>query len=66
MVAASTKYAHLKKDQINKLQELEKELGKVVIAYEPEPTFARLSEEQLKRVQEVEQELGLILVAYKK
>lgn len=66
MVAASTKYARLNKDQITKLQELEKEIGKIIIAYEPVAPIARLTDEQLKRIQELEQELGLILVGYQK
>lgn len=66
MVATNTKYARLNKDQINKLQELEKEIGKVVIAYEPATPYANLSEEQLKQLQQIEQDLGVTLVAYKK
>lgn len=66
MVTANTKYARLNKDQITKLQELEKEIGKIIIAYEPAVPVARLSEDQLKQIQQVEQDLGLLLVAYKK
>ncbi len=66
MVTANTKYARLNKDEISKLQELEKEIGKIVIAYEPASTYAQLSEEQLRRLQQFEQELGVILVAFKK
>lgn len=66
MVAANTKYARLNKDQIGKLQDLEKEIGKVIVAFEPSVSYANLTEEQLKKVQQVENELGLVLVAFKK
>ena len=65
MVAVNSKYARLNKDAISKVQELEKEIGKIVIAYEPESIYAPLSEDQLRRIQSLEQELGVILIAYK-
>ncbi len=66
MVSVNSKYANLNKDQVTKLQALEKEIGKIVIAYEPESVYAQLSPDQLRRLQEVEKELGVILIAYKK
>ena len=65
MVPANMRYARLNKDQISKLLELEKEIGKTIIAYEPVEPIAKLDEEQLKRIKEVEKELGIILVGYK-
>lgn len=64
MVATNTKYARLNKDQITKLQELEKEIGKVIIAYEPATPYARLTEDQLRQIQQVEEQLGIVLVAF--
>lgn len=65
MVAPKSKYARLNKDGITKLQELEKELGKIVIAYENESVYADLNQDQLRRMQELEKELGVTLIAYK-
>ena len=66
MVAVNTKYAKLNKEGITKLQELEKELGKIVIAYENESVYADLTPDQLKMMQDLENDLGVILIAYKK
>lgn len=66
MVTVGTKYARLNKDAIDRVQNLEKEIGKIVIAFEPESIYAELSEDQLKKVQQVEKELGILLIAYKK
>ncbi len=65
MAELDRKFARLNKDDINKLQDLEKETGKVIIAYEPDSTYAKLSEDQLKKIQQMEKELGVILIAYK-
>lgn len=63
----TAKYARLNKDEINKLQALEKELNKIVLAYEPEPgsPYARLSEDQVQRIRALERELGVVLLAFK-
>lgn len=61
------KYAKLNKDALSKLQELEKETGKIIIAYEreqPSP-YAELSEAQLEKIRRLEQELNIVLLAYK-
>lgn len=66
MVTVS-KYAKLNKDDLNKVQELEKEISKIVLAYEPgrESPYANLGEGQVKKIRDLEQELGVILLAYK-
>lgn len=56
--------ADLKGDALDKVQELENELGKVVVAYQPTPRLAHLSPEQLQRMQQLEVELGIVLLAY--
>jgi hypothetical protein len=59
-------YARLKKTQLKKVQELEKELGDVyLLAIEKTPAIAILSKEHLAKVQKLEKELGVILIAYK-
>lgn len=65
MIRMNASYARLKKDDINKLQALEDEIGKVVVAFEPVSIYAELSEVELRRVQAVEKELGVIILAYK-
>lgn len=65
MVVVNSKYARLNKDAISKVQALEKEIGKIVIAYESESIYADLSEDQLKKIQQLEKDLGIILIAYK-
>ena len=59
------KYAKLNKDDLNKIQSLEKETGTILLAYEKEPPYANLTDEAVKRIQQLEKELGVILLAYK-
>lgn len=61
------RYARLNKDDLNKVQSLEKEIGKIVLAYEPnrESPYAELSSEQVQRIKQLESELGIVLLAYK-
>lgn len=65
MVAMNPRVARLNKDDIGKLQALEKELGKVVVAFDPPPAYAELSAEGLRKVQQLEKELGVVLIAMK-
>ncbi|MBN1874313.1 MAG: hypothetical protein JXA33_08780 [Anaerolineae bacterium] len=58
------KFAKLNESQLEKVQDLEKELGTWVVAVEPEFRLATLTEAQLKRLQAAEHELGVILLAY--
>lgn len=58
------KYPNLTGDQLAKVQQLEREIGRVVVAVEPQTTPAELTQDQLHRLQEVEKEMGLILLAY--
>jgi len=65
MLSIPRKYANLRKDDLNKIQALEKELGKVLVAYENDSPFAQLSEEQIENIRQLENELDVILVAFK-
>jgi hypothetical protein len=62
MMAYSPK--RLDKVHMDKLQALEKKLGRCVVAWEKAPRAAELSESQLKELQELEKEMNAILVAY--
>jgi hypothetical protein len=66
MQTAHVKYPNLSGEQLAKVQRLEREIGRVVVAVEPQTTTAELSPDQLRRLQEVEREMGLILLAYDK
>jgi hypothetical protein len=61
-----TQQANLSKEQLVRLQSMERELSVSLVAYEStEPLrLASPSKEQLKRVEAVERELGLVFVAY--
>jgi hypothetical protein len=57
--------AKLNKDQIKKVEDLEKQLDVVLVAFKRPTTFANLSSEDLKKVQKLEKELGLTILAMK-
>lgn len=61
-----TEFAPAKVDdnQLEKIQNLEQHLGKIVVAIEPKQQFARLTQEQLSELRSAEQELGVVMVAY--
>jgi hypothetical protein len=56
--------ANLTAEQLEKVKELETDLGTWVVAVEPEIRLADLTEAQVKKLQAVEKELGVILLAY--
>ena len=64
MTTGYVKYPQLGHDQMTKLQALERELGTLIVAVEPQAEVARLSADKLKRLQEAEREMGVILLAY--
>jgi hypothetical protein len=67
MVAVS-KYANLNKDELSKLQALEKDIKKIVLAYEDddESPYASLTDVEVAMIRQVEMDLDVILLAYKK
>jgi hypothetical protein len=62
----STHYhpAHLSKEQLESLLELERQLGKTVVALQPDTHVATLDDGELGRVKTMEDTLGVVLVAY--
>lgn len=54
----------LKEADLSKLNELEKKLGKCVIAWDQRLDPADISDDQVKDLQTLEKELGAVLVAY--
>jgi hypothetical protein len=61
-----TQQAPLSKDQMSRLQSMERELGVTLVAYESTAPLrlAQPTAEQLKRMTELEKQLGLVFVAY--
>lgn len=57
--------ADLEESQVRKVQDLESELGVVVLVFRPGCQWADLNREQLEKLQSVEKDLGMILLAYK-
>ena len=66
MVATAMKAAHLTSSRLSQVKDLERRLGVVLVALEPQFTVAHLRPAQLKRVQAMEHGLGLVLVAYQR
>jgi len=64
MDAPEIRVAQLDRELMARIETLEKELGAVVVAYEPSYKPANLSEDQVAKVRAVEADLGLILVAF--
>ena len=58
--------AHLKADQVAKVEAIEKALGTFVVAYEHPVMPASLTSQQLAELERLESELGVCLVAYRK
>ena len=57
--------AKLTKAQIGKVQDLEDELGVILLAHEKMPALSELSKEELKSLKDMEKRMGITLVAYR-
>jgi len=58
--------AHLKAEQVAKVEAMEKVLGTYVVAYEHPVMPASLTQQQLAELERLESDLGVCLVAYQK
>jgi hypothetical protein len=56
-------YASLSPEQVEKVKNVEKEMGITLLAY-AKPTYAKLKDADMKRIKDLETDLGLSLVAY--
>jgi hypothetical protein len=56
-------YASLSPDQVEKVKNVEKEMGITLLAY-AKPTYAKLKDADMQRIKDLEADLGLSLVAY--
>ena len=58
--------AKLSKAQVSKVQDLEEQLGVILLAHEKMPAVSELSREELKVLKDAEKKLGMTLVAYRR
>lgn len=58
--------ASLNKTDLERIQQLEQDLGRHIMAFAPGLDIADLSEEQLARIKTLEEELDVTLLVYQK
>lgn len=56
--------ARISDDEIEKIKNLEQEMGKVLLAVEKPRRIANLTESQLQALKKAEESLGCVVVAY--
>ena len=56
--------AHLDREGLHQIQELEQSLGKHIMAFERGQKFAELKPEEVARIRAVEEALGVVLLVY--
>lgn len=59
-----TAYAHLEPAKVTKIEQLEKELGVILLAHEKQAPVASLSAADLEELRAIEKKMGIVLVAY--
>lgn len=65
-MAQQLKIAQLDENAVAKIQELEQETQKHIMAFDHGYQFAHLSPTELGKVQDLEKELGVFLIVYDK
>lgn len=63
-MAQHLKIAKMDKDAVARIEAMEAEIDKHIMAFDEPLSFALLSSEQLARIQELETELGVTLIVY--
>ena len=58
------KIADLDEETLDRIKDLESEMGTLILALSPQYPIAELTEEQAAKLKELEEELGVVLVAY--
>jgi hypothetical protein len=66
MVANGLRTAKLTPERLSEVRDLERRLGVVLVALEPQFTVAKLPATRLRRIQALEKHLGVVLVAYQR
>jgi hypothetical protein len=59
------KIANLDEAEVERIRQMEEQLGTLILALEPHYPPAELTSEQLDRLRALEQELGVVLIAYR-
>ena len=58
-------FANLTSEQLQKVQDLEENLGVILIVHEKVPVLSDLSRDEVRTLQEMERKMGITLVAYR-
>jgi hypothetical protein len=66
MTVRRMRIADLDEKSLKRVQQMEEQMGTLIIALEPHIPLAELSEDQVKRLNSLEEELGVVLIAYQK
>ena len=66
MTAKRMKIANLDEADLRKVQQLEEQMGTLIIALEPQIPLAELNEAQLEMLNSLENDLDVVLIAYQK
>ncbi|MFW6184430.1 MAG: hypothetical protein ACOC8X_11590 [Chloroflexota bacterium] len=56
--------AALEREQIQRIQELERQFGAQIMAFQPGRPVASLTDVELKQIKELEKALGVVLLAF--
>lgn len=65
MTVRRMKIADLEEAEVERIRQMEEQLGTLILALEPHYPIAELSGEQLQKLHALEQELGVVLIAYR-
>jgi hypothetical protein len=57
-------YAHLEPSVLEEVQDLEREYGIILLAFQKPPAPAELTQDQVIQIQQLERKLGCRLIAY--
>lgn len=66
MTVKRMRIANLDEKSLKRVQQMEEQMGTLIIALEPHIPLAELSDDQVKRLNSLEEELGVVLIAYQK
>jgi len=66
MTVRRMRIANLDEKSLKRVQQMEDQMGTLIIALEPHIPLAELSDDQVKMLNSLEEELGVVLVAYQK
>ncbi len=59
-----SEYAHLEPEKVRMIEQLEEDLGVILLAHEKQTPVASLSAANLEELRTLEKKMGVVLVAY--